>query len=92
MMPLPADERGPAQCLRVSFPRIYGDIVSDMRIAKGCRDWRNFAVFHDNDVDLNVTAEQYARKKARDYEAKMKKFGSFSSDERDRSMEWVWES
>jgi hypothetical protein len=65
MMPVPQDPR-PSKCLRVSYPRIYGDIVSDMKVAKGCRDWRNFAVFEDDDVDMNVSADHYGKKKVED--------------------------
>jgi len=87
-MPVPLDPR-PSKCLRMSYPRIYGDIVSDMKTAKGCRDWRNFAVFHDNEVDMNVTAEACGKKKAQDFERKMRAFGSFSSDEFDSSMDTI---
>ncbi|KAK6441076.1 hypothetical protein LTR95_002706 [Oleoguttula sp. CCFEE 5521] len=78
MMPLPPDERGPPRCLRVSYPRIYSDIVGDMKAAKGCRDWRNFAVFHENDVDMKVSAEDFGRRKKADFERKMRVLSSFS--------------
>ena len=78
LMPVP-DEQRQSRCLRFSHPRIYSDIVSDMRLQKGCRDWKNFAVFHDEDVDMKVSAEAYAKKRALDYEKRLKEFASFSS-------------
>ena len=79
-MPMP-DEQRQSRCLRFSYPRIYSDIVSDMRLQKGCRDWKNFAVFHNDDVDTKVSADQYAKRKAVDYEKRLKELASFSSDE-----------
>ncbi|KAK4551949.1 hypothetical protein LTR86_010741 [Recurvomyces mirabilis] len=69
MMPLPPDPR-PSRCLRLSNPKTYGDIVSSMKCEKGCRDWRNFAVFHDDDVDMTKSADDIAKKVAAAYERK----------------------
>lgn len=80
LMPVP-DEQRQSRCLRFSHPRIYSDIVTDMRLQKGCRDWKNFAVFHDDDVDTRVSAEAYAKKRAADYEKRCKELASFSSSE-----------
>lgn len=76
MMPLPPDPR-PSRCLRLSHPRIYGNIVADMKETKGCRDWRNFAVFESDDVDMNVSADDYAKRKAADYEKRVSMLASF---------------
>ncbi|QIW98097.1 hypothetical protein AMS68_003615 [Peltaster fructicola] len=76
MMPVPNDGRQ-SRCLRLSYPKIYSNIVTDMKEAKGCRDWRNFAVFEADDVDDSISADDLARKKSEDYEKKMAAFGSF---------------
>ena len=79
MMPLPLDYR-PSHCLRLSHPRVYGNIVSDMKASKGCRDWRNFAVFYDDDVDMSMTADEAAKKKALEYQRQWRKINrSFES-------------
>ena len=52
-----------------------------MKSSKGCRDWRNFAVFHEDDIDLKVSADEFARKKALDYERKLQQLNSFSTGE-----------
>ena len=62
MMPVPMEGR-PSHCLRLSQPRIYSNIVDSMKKTKGCRDWRNFAVFYDNDVDELMDADDYALKR-----------------------------
>jgi hypothetical protein len=80
MMPVPAEGR-PSRCLRLSNPKTYSDIVSSMKCEKGCRDWRNFAVFYDDDVDEKKSADEIARKVAADYERKCRILESFSSEE-----------
>lgn len=76
MMPVPPTDR-PSTCLRLSFPKIYSNIVRDMKEAKGCRDWRNFAVFDEDDVDSGVSADELARKKTYDHKEKMSALVSF---------------
>ena len=78
MMPVPRDPR-PSKCLRLSQPKLYSSIVSDMKASKGCRDWRNFAVFYDDDVDMSMTADEAARKKALEYQKKLRDLWSFDS-------------
>ncbi|KAK5133940.1 hypothetical protein LTR08_007060 [Meristemomyces frigidus] len=51
MMAVPTEAK-PSMCLRISHPRTYAHIIADMRTAKGCRDWKSFATFEANDVDL----------------------------------------
>lgn len=87
MMPLPHDPR-PSRCLRLSHPKIYSNLVSDMKSSKGCRDWKNFPVFYNDDIDINTSADEFARKKALDYERKLRQLNaSFSSGgETDRSI------
>jgi len=80
LMPVP-DEQRQSRSLRFSHPRIYSDIVTDMRLQKGCRDWKNFAVFHNDDVDERISADQYAKRKAVDYEKRLQELASFSSGE-----------
>ena len=89
MMPLPHEAR-PSRCLRLSHPRIYGGLVSDMKASKGCRDWRNFAVFYHDDVDMSITADEAARKKAIEYQRKLRQLNcSFDSGpSSDRSIEF----
>jgi hypothetical protein len=70
-MPVPHDAR-PSRCLRLSHPRIYSNIVSDMKSCKGCRDWKNFAVFYDDDVDMSTTADEAARRKAIEYQKRLR--------------------
>nr|POF16388.1 hypothetical protein CFP56_23906 [Quercus suber] len=79
MMPLPEDARA-SRCLRLSHPRIYSNIIEGMKVSQGCRDWRNFAVFHADDVDETCSADEVARKRAADYERKVRQLNSFSSD------------
>lgn len=80
MMPSPPDTRNPQRCLRMSHPRLYASIVKEMKTEKGCRDWRNFAVFPEDDVDERYTAEELARKKAQEYQKKLKMLDSFTLD------------
>lgn len=63
----------------MSHPKIYSDIVSSMKECRGCRDWRNFAVFHDDEIDMKKSAEEYAYRKRLDYERKIRELSSFSS-------------
>lgn len=88
MMPYPHEPR-PSRCLRLSHPKIYSGLVYDMKASKGCRDWRNFAVFYADDVDMNITADEAARKRALDYQRKLRQLNcSFDSDpSSDRSIE-----
>lgn len=50
-----------------------------MKCEKGCRDWRNFAVFYDDDVDMNKSADEVAKKVAESYERKWRQLNSFPS-------------
>lgn len=86
MMPIPPEPR-PSRCLRLSQPRTYGDIVDSMKSSKGCRDWRNFAVFHADEVDMSMSAEDVARRRAADYARKMRQLNSFSTDDSNESVE-----
>jgi hypothetical protein len=43
-----------------------------MKAAKGCRDWRNFAVFYDDEVDMSITADEKARRKALEHQRTVK--------------------
>jgi len=57
-----------------------------MKASKGCRDWRNFAVFYDDDVDMSTSADEAARKKALEYQRSVRLLNrSFESDIRSRS-------
>lgn len=87
MMPVPPEPR-PSRCLRLSQPKTYSAIVDSMKAQKGCRDWRNFAVFHADDVDMSMSAEDVARKRAADYQRKLRQLNSFSSGgDSDRSVD-----
>ncbi|KAK5127516.1 hypothetical protein LTR85_006855 [Meristemomyces frigidus] len=79
MMQVPPEPR-PSRCLRLSQPKTYSNIVDSMKASKGCRDWRNFAVFHVDEVDMSMSAEDVARRRARDYERKVRQLNSFSTD------------
>lgn len=81
MMPCPPEAAKPSKCLRLSLPRTYADIVSCMKCEKGCRDWRNFAVFFEDDVDGTKTAEEYAQEKRASFEKRCAQLNSFSSDD-----------
>lgn len=78
MMPLPplGPDHRPSKCLRLSYPKMYSNIVSDMKAAKGCRDWRNFAVFYNDDVDMSITADEAARKRAVEYQRNLRQLNS----------------
>ncbi|KAK3112208.1 hypothetical protein LTR53_011772 [Teratosphaeriaceae sp. CCFEE 6253] len=78
MMPVPTEAK-PSRCRRLSLPKTYSDIVETMKCEKGCRDWRNFAVFHDDEIDMKKSAVEYAKRKAADYERKARESNSFSS-------------
>jgi hypothetical protein len=43
-----------------------------MKSCKGCRDWKNFAVFYDDDVDMSTTADEAARRKAIEYQKRLR--------------------
>lgn len=77
MMPLPVEAR-PSRCLRLSHPKIYGSLVSDMKLTKGCRDWRTFDVFDGEDIDANVSAVDYAKKRALESERRVAQSASFN--------------
>jgi hypothetical protein len=83
MMPVPTEHCRPSNCLRLSQPRTYGDIVASMKAEKGCRDWRNFAVFYDDDVDMTRSAVEEAKKRAADHQRRLRTLDSF--DEEDSS-------
>ncbi|KAK3112682.1 hypothetical protein LTR53_010800 [Teratosphaeriaceae sp. CCFEE 6253] len=86
MMPVPTEAK-PSRCLRLSLPKTYSDIVETMKCEKGCRDWRNFAVFHDDEIDMKKSAVEYAKRKAADYERKARESNSFScGDSRSTSL------
>ena len=87
MMPVPHNER-PSRCLRLSHPKMYSSIVSDMKAARGCRNWKEFDVFYADDVDMNVSADEKARKTAADHARKMRMLDSFDSEQR-RSIDEV---
>lgn len=81
MMPVPHCER-PSNCLRLSHPKIYSSIVSEMKASRGCRNWKDFDVFYADDVDPNVSAVDRARKTAAAYERKLRMLESFDSPPR----------
>lgn len=88
MMPVPHNER-PSRCLRISHPKMYSSLVNDMKACRGgSRDWRAFDVFYDDDVDMNVSAVDRARKTAECHARKMRMLESFDSDTR-RSIDEV---
>ncbi|TKA71020.1 hypothetical protein B0A55_06021 [Friedmanniomyces simplex] len=78
MMPVPPETR-PSRCLRLSLPKTYSDIVEGMKCEKGCRDWRNFAVFYDDEVDMRKSVLECGRRRAVGYERKARGLSSFSS-------------
>lgn len=63
----------------MSHPKIYGNIIDSMKSERGCRDWRSFATFHADEVDMKVSAIEAAEKRARDFERRMRELESFSS-------------
>lgn len=58
-----------------------------MKASKGCRDWASFPVFHQDEVDMSLSADEVGRKRAADYERKLRQLHSFSSDESHRSID-----
>lgn len=88
MMPVPIEGR-PSRCLRLSHPRMYSSLIFDMKQSRGCRTWKDFDVFYADDVDMNVSAVEQARKRAADHEKKWKQLSSFDSDEPRRSIDDV---
>lgn len=80
MMPEPTGER-PSRCLRMSHPKTYSNIVDSMKKTKGCRDWRNFQVFYNDEVDMSISAVDVAKKRADDYERRLRELSSFGSSE-----------
>lgn len=81
-MPSPPEER-PSRCLRMSHPKTYSNIVDSMKKSKGCREWKAFPVFYNDEVDMSISALEVARKRAADYERKLRSLNSFGSDERE---------
>jgi hypothetical protein len=75
MMPLPVEHR-PSKNLRLTCPKIHSNLVNDMKASKGCRDWRNFAVFYNDDVDMSMTADEAARQRALEYQRRVKELNS----------------
>lgn len=92
MMPVPTEGRQ-SRCLRLSHPKIYGNLVSDMKSSKGCRDWRNFDVFYNDDVDMSITADEAAKQRAIAYQRQVREMEclaaawSRSEPSSDRSIE-----
>ena len=78
MMPSPPDTRNPQRCLRMSHPRLYASIIKEMKVEKGCRDWRNFAVFPDDEVDERFTAEELSLRKSQEHQKKLKMLDSYT--------------
>ena len=78
-MPVPHTER-PSRCLRLSHPKMYSSLVSDMKACRGCRNWRDFDVFEKDEVDMNVSAIERARKTAANHARKMRVLESFDSE------------
>jgi hypothetical protein len=62
----------------MSHPRLYASIIKEMKVEKGCRDWRSFAVFPEDDVDERYTATELAHKKSQEHQKKMKMLDSFT--------------
>lgn len=79
MMPEPVEPRS-SRCLRLSQPKTYSNIITSMKQAQGCRDWRNFDVFHVDDVDDDISADEVARQRAADCDRKCKKFEKLSNN------------
>lgn len=78
MMPVPEEPRA-SRCLRLSQPKTYSNIVDSMKASRGCRDWRNFQVFHNDEVDMSLSVDEVARRRAADFERKMRSLNSFDS-------------
>lgn len=84
MMPVPTEHCRESKCLRLSQPRTYGNIVASMKEEKGCRDWRNFAVFYDDDVDMTRSAVEEAKKRAAEYQRRLRMLDSFDEEDSSR--------
>ncbi|KAM3420507.1 hypothetical protein BST61_g3774 [Cercospora zeina] len=76
MMPVPPEVRQ-SRCLRMSHPKIYSDIVDDMKRIRKSRAWRDFDVFYADEVDMTISAVDMAAKKAAQYERMMREVNSF---------------
>lgn len=88
MMPVPPEPR-PSRCLRLSQPKTYSSIVDSMKKAKGCRDWKSFSCFPDDDIDNSTSAIVEAQKRRSMYAAKMRRMqASYSSDESSDMAGW----
>ena len=79
MMPLPTER--PSRCLRLSQPKTYSNIIDSMKAQRGCRDWRTFDVFYENDIDATMSADELAKVRVADFEKKLRQFDSFDSRE-----------
>jgi len=91
MMPVPINER-PSQCMRLSHPKVYSSIVSDMKCTMKCRDWKNFATFYTDDVDMSISADEAARNRALEYRRQWKQLNAsfpISAECRPRSVDTV---
>lgn len=89
-MPVPPEHDRESRCLRMSRPGIYGDIVHSMKQSKGCRNWRDFDVFYKDEVDMALSADEVARKRARQYERNVRALDSFrETNESRRSIDDV---
>lgn len=86
MMPVPTEGERPSRCLRMSHPKTYSNIVDSMKKTKGCRDWRNFQVFYNDEVDMTISAVDVAQKRAADYERRLRELSSFGSSEQRHSL------
>lgn len=70
----------------MSHPKTYSNIVDSMKKTKGCRDWRNFQVFYNDEVDMTISAVDVAKKRADDYERRLQDLSSFGSSEPRQSL------
>lgn len=80
MMPMPQEARQ-SRCLRMSHPKIYGDIVNEMKRERKSRAWKDFQVFHTDEVDMTISAVDMAAKKAAQYERMVRDLSSFGEGE-----------
>ena len=78
MMPVPPEAK-PSKCLRLSQPRVYSGIVYGMKCEKGCRNWKEFAVFEDDEIDMTKSAVECARQHAARFAKKVRELDSMSS-------------
>ncbi|KAI5359991.1 hypothetical protein Slin15195_G118530 [Septoria linicola] len=76
MMPVPPEARQ-SRCLRMSHPRIYSNIVDDMKRTRKSRAWKDFQVFHTDEIDMTISAVDMAAKKAAQYERMVREMSSF---------------